>query len=395
VEDCTKTRCCSEQRGAGGLTCFQKDRSYASCDKVCSENKKKQGWTCKSLGNPINKTDLRCSWPGKSCSQTGRCCKAGDSCIVQDEFFSGCVQTHKFEIVDGGEYALVPVDLPGGWPADPELKGGAQLEYEMPRSEDGEQAGTDLYCVMAYLPGSCEERLMELAKANNASIFACDASDVYRIRESVYVEWESKDTTLQNTDVFIGVWNHIKKTGKLWSYTWTAKVDPDALLVPERLKLHLGNLMVPRGKPVYVKNNDLPASQGNGGFLGAVEVFSREALELYYRWWPECKESLGVKSGEDGFMKGCMDALGVGYVLDAAMFKADDNVAICKMGEWAAYHPVKDQMLYQCCIDIVNGEERDTEWGQCHGMPYDWATKTWPEAGDEGMEPRWRWKEHS
>jgi len=314
--------------------------------------------------------------------------------MVQDEFFTGCVSTHKFEIVDGGDFALIPVDLPDDWPAEPEVKGSAQLEYEMPREEDGEQAGTDLYCVMAYLPGSYEERLMEMAKANNASIFACDASDVYHTRESAYVEWDSKDTTLQNTDVFIDVWNQIKKTGKLWSYTWTAKVDPDALLVPERLKLHLGNLFVPKGKPVYVKNNDLPASQGNGGFLGAVEVFSREALELYYSWWPKCQKSLGVESGEDGFMKACMDALGVGYVLDATMFKADDNVAICKMGEWAAYHPVKDQKLYQCCIDIVSGEDRDTDWGQCNDLPNDWATKTWPEAGDDGVEPRWRWKAH-
>jgi hypothetical protein len=384
-EDCRKTKCCSGPRGGGGMTCFQKDKYFATCAKSCSEE---DDWECTKLGNRT-KTDPHCSWAGLDCKETGMCCNVGFQCMVKDEFFTGCVQSFT-RVIQKGELKQVNVDLPEGWPADPKFIGGGQLEYEMPKASAEDELGTDLYCFMAYLPGSYEEKLMELAKANSASIFACDAYDVYKTWQSNMVGWSSEQTTLENTDVFISVWSEVKKAGRLWSYSWTVKVDPDCLLVPQRLQWHLEALDVPKAQPVYVKNNNLNASQGNNGFLGAVEIFSREALELYYDWWPECKESLGVDSGEDGFMKGCMDALGVGYVVDGGGFKPDDNVEVCKQGQWAAYHPMKDQKNYQCCVDIVNGIDRKTEYGNCPEMPDDWAQKTWPDAGPEGQEPRWR-----
>jgi hypothetical protein len=316
------------------------------------------------------------------------CCNVGFECMVKDKNFMGCVQTFKMTAVKG-ELKKIQMDMPEGWPADAKFIGGGQLEYEVMPS-GGEELGTDMYCFMAYLPDSYEQRLMELARANKASIYACEAQDVFETWQSGMVSWATEETTLQNTDVFINVWNQVKEKGRLWSHSWTVKVDPDCVLVPIRLKWHLDALKVPKAQAVYVKNNALNASQGNNGFLGAVEVFSREALELYYDWWPNCKEALGLDSGEDGFMKGCMDALGVGYVVDGGMFKPDDNVALCKKGVWAAYHPVKDQKNFQCCIDILNGEERTTEWGKCEDMPDNWANRTWPGAGPEGVEPRWQ-----
>jgi len=366
------------------MTCFRKDKNYASCAKSCSEE---DGWECTKLGNRT-KTDPGCSWAGLECSETGMCCNVGFQCMVRDEYFTGCAQTFKM-VADGVSLKKIKVGLPEGWPADPKFVGGGQQEYEMHKADEGDELGTDLYCFMAYLPSSYEEGLMEMAKANSASIFACDAYDVFKTWQSSYVGWATEETTLQNTDVFVNVWNEVKNTGRLWSHSWTVKVDPDCLLVPQRLKWHLEALDVPKAQPVYVKNNDLNASQGNNGFLGAVEIFSREALELYYDWWPQCQDSLGVDSGEDGFMKGCMDALGVGYVVDGGGFKPDDDVALCKQGKWMAYHPMKDQKNFQCCIDIINGIDHKTEWGHCE-MTDDWATKTWPDAGPEGQEPRWR-----
>merc|ERR1712060_1032672 len=156
----------------------------------------------------------------------------------------------------------------------------------MPPAAKGQGMGTSLYCFMAYLPGSYEERLMEIARENSASIFACDAHDLFHTWQSNMAHWDSNAVTLSNIDVFIDVWKHVKEKDRLWKYDWTVKVDPDCLIVPQRLKWHLGALNVAKHVPVYVKNNMLNASVGNAGFLGAVEVFSREALELYYDWWP-------------------------------------------------------------------------------------------------------------
>lgn len=386
-EDCSKTRCCSAERSGGGMTCFQKDKNFASCSKTCD---KEDGWNCKKLGNRT-KTQSHCSWAGKDCSTTGMCCNTGFECRVKDDTFTGCVQTFKMMVLDG-KLQKIHLELEDqGFPADSKFIGGGQMEYEMPKANEGEELGTSLYCVMAYLPDSYEQRLMELAEANYASVFACDGHDIFKTWQTGSVTWGSKETTLQNTDVFVDVWNQVKKAGNLWGYDWTVKVDPDCLIVPQRLKWHLEALKPQKGAPIYVKNNNLNASQGNNGFLGAVEVFTREALELYYDWWPQCEETLGVDSGEDGFMKGCMDAMGVGYIVDGGMFKPDDNVELCKDGVWAAYHPLKDQKEYQCCIDIAYfGEQRKTAYGKCKDMPDNWANKTWPGAGADGVEPRWR-----
>jgi hypothetical protein len=390
-EDCSNTKCCSGYRGGAGMTCYKKDKYFSTCSKACAQEK---GWECTALGNRT-KTQTHCSWAGEDCSKTGMCCNTGFQCYKKDEYFSGCVQTYKMDVEmdknGSAHLKKVKVPMPEGWPEDAEFIGGGQEEYQMPMAAEGEALGTSLYCALAYLPGSYEEKLMELARANSASVFACDGYDLFKTWQSANVGWTSGETTLENTDVFVNVWEEIKKAGKLWSYDWTVKVDPDALLVPQRLKWHLEALKAPKNSPIYVKNNDLDAGQGNNGFLGAVEVFSREAMELYYDWWPKCLETLGTSSGEDGFMKGCMDAMGVGFVLDGGMFKPDDNVAICKQGKWAAYHPLKDQKEYQCCIDIVYfGVNHEDSYGKCTDMADDWAQKTWPGAGPEGVEPRWR-----
>jgi len=339
-------------------------------------------------------TDVGCAWAGQDCSESGMCCNTGFQCRVRDEHFTGCVQTFKMDVVGtktGTKLKKIQLDLPEGWPdGDEYWVGGSQMEYAMPMAPDGEEPlGTSLYCVMAYLPDSYEERLMEMAKANWISVFGCDGYDVYKTWSSDNVGWASGEVTLQNTQVFINVWEEIKKAGNLWQYDWTVKVDPDCLMIPQRLKWHLEALKVPRKQPVYVKNNVLNRSQGNNGFLGAVEVFSREALERYYDWWPDCQDSLGWGSGEDGFMKACMDAIGVGYVTDGFMFTPNDDPALCREGKYAAYHPLKDQKAYQCCTDIVNGIDHGTEYGKCD-MPDDWAQRTWPDAGKWGVEPRWR-----
>lgn len=380
-EDCRNTQCCSGLRGAGGMTCFEKDAYYASCSKHCDE----KDWSCNKLGNRT-KTNPKCAWAGEDCASEGLCCNQGFVCAVKDKYFAGCMQSFKQM-----SFKKVNLKPPPGWPANPKIIGGGQFEYAMPPAPKGQGMGTTLYCFAAYLPGSYEERLIDIARANSASIFACDEHDLFHTWQSHMSTWDSKATTLTNIDVFIDVWNHVEKAGRLWKYDWTVKVDPDCLIVPERLRWHLGALNAPVKQPVYVKNNALNASIGNSGFLGAVEVFSREALELYFDWWPMCQKTIGVNGGEDGFMKGCMDAMGVGYVVDGGMFKPDNDPRVCKDGTKAAYHPLKIQENFQCCVDIVNGGKHFIEWGECKDLNAKWVWKVWKDcpADQSCREPKW------
>mmetsp|Transcript_12828 Transcript_12828/g.36946 ORF Transcript_12828/g.36946 Transcript_12828/m.36946 type:complete len:625 (-) Transcript_12828:169-2043(-) len=379
-EDCTSTRCCSDQRGGGGMTCYEKDRFFATCTKLCDG----EDWSCKELGNRT-KTQTNCAWAGNDCSSQGLCCNQGFICAKKDKYFTGCIQT--FEQTATKKVKIPP---PAGWPAEPEFVGGGQYEYEVAPAPKGQEMGTTLYCFMAYLPNSYEQRLVEIARASYASAFACDEHDLFHTWQSTRTKWDSNASTLTNIDVFIDVWNHVKESGKLWKYDWTVKVDPDCVLVPQRLKWHLASLRAPSKTPVYIKNTNLSSNIANGGFLGAVEVFSREALELYFDWWPKCQETIGTKGGEDGFMKRCMDALGVGFMTDGGMFVPDNDPRRCRDTSKAAYHPVKLQENYQCCVDIVNGGKHFIEWGYCKDLPSNWTSKVWPDCqNDACRQPVW------
>merc|ERR1719401_265823 len=194
---------------------------------------------------------------------------------------------------------------------------------------------------MAFLPDSAEVDLFRVAKQNKASVFACDGSDYFHSWSSSKQGWDTGEATLSNTDVFINVWDQVRKKGAYLNFDWTVKADADAVLVPWRLKQHIAALRPPPGRAIYLKNNAMDKGLGNNGFLGAVEVFSKEALLIYFDNWEGCKNSLGLMAGEDGYFKGCMDALGVGFMLDQDMFFPDKSPGACGNAGRAAFHPIK------------------------------------------------------
>jgi len=340
-----------------GKTCFQKDEAYATCKPSC-DSKDGEGWSCKALGNRTLLTP-GCGWAGRSCSQEQQCCNAGFECRKRDDNFIGCVQTTQMST-----WYAKKIPLPSGW--DGAVVGGGRSEYQIPPAAEGEPvAGTSLYCFMAILPGSPEVQLMQLAEKSKASIFACDASDVFHSWQSQNGHWDTGKSTLTNTDVFINVWEQVHKNGRYGAFDWTVKVDADAVLVPDRLRAHLAALRPPANRAIYIKNNGMDKGLGNGGFLGAVETFSRAASQLYFDNAGECRRTLGINAGEDGYFKGCMDALGVGFMVDANLFKPDVSPGVCNNGDHAAFHPLKQPTNWQCCLDIINGKMHNVVYGQC------------------------------
>merc|ERR1719277_2162730 len=110
------------------------------------------------------------------------------------------------------------------------------------------------------------------------------------------------------------------KLGHYMNYDWTVKADADCVFFPDRLRQHLQGLRPPCNTAMYIKNNGMDPGLGNNGFLGAIEVFSKRAMQLYFDNAAGCKKFFGLASGEDGFFKGCMDAMGVGFMADTQLF---------------------------------------------------------------------------
>jgi hypothetical protein len=226
-------------------------------------------------------------------------------------------------------------------------------------------AGTSLFCVMVYLPNSTEESLMWLAKKNGVSIFGCNESATYQSWKSGGGQWDTGETTLMNTAVFVNVFGQIKEAGTYLKHDWLVKVDPDCVFFADRLRQHLWALRPPPYVPIYLKNNGVDKGLGNDGFLGAVEIFSKAAMQTYMANMEECHRFLGEDSGEDGFFKGCMDGTGVGFMTDVDIFTPDYDPAVCREGGRVAFHPIKKYNEWQCCVDIVMGKERHVVYGTC------------------------------
>jgi len=212
---------------------------------------------------------------------------------------------------------------------------------------------------------------VELAKELQASIYGCDDHTTFEAWSSEKKQWDTGDggASITNTDVFINVWEQVKAHGGYLKADWTVKVDPDAVMVADRLKNHIYALNAKKDMPIYLKNNHMDAGLGNNGFLGAIEVFSKQAVQIYLDNWAGCKEAYGLDSGEDGFFKGCMDAMGVGFMVDGDMFDPDFSPGACINGERAAFHPLKEASQWRCCYDIINGETRDVKFGKCDMGP--------------------------
>jgi len=331
------------------MTCFEKTKFWATCKETCDEGKGKDKWSCKALGERT-KYSAGCNWAGDSCAITKKCCNRGFVCAVKDETFSGCVLT-----VQTSTWVTKHVPIPSDWEGT--VLGPGNDEYEHPQAGDGEEKlGHRLYCFMAFLPKSYEEGLIQKAKDNKASIYGCDGHDLFHTWESGSAGWDTGESTLQNTDVFINVWEQVGKKGNYLKYDWTVKVDPDCVMVADRLRAHLDGLNLPAWARAYVKNNGMDPGLGNNGFLGAIEVFTKKAVTLYLDNDQGCKKALGLNAGEDGFMKGCMDGLGVGFASDTEMFFPDFAAGACMNGGRAAFHPLKDPAEWQHCWDIVMGK---------------------------------------
>jgi len=293
-----------------------------------------------------------CSWGGQDCSAT-KCCND----VACDKHFSNCFPYScykKTEYFAGCRLEAPPKDWEGTW-----LGGGAEHRMIPSAGAQVQVQGTTLYCFAviswdAPRPKpfwSTEKELAGNMKTNGVSIFKCDGHDFYDGIQTPKAAWGS----FSNIDAFQEIWTNVKNKGTYKKFDWTVKVDADAVFLPSRLKMHLDKLRTPKGSKVYVENVNYQFK-----FMGSLEILTREALDLYLEHGHECIRGKH-EGGEDFFMKGCMDALGIDHQSDFELLhdKYASSDGPCTDGWAVAYHFHKKIISWNWCYNEAVCGTRD------------------------------------
>jgi len=211
-----------------------------------------------------------------------------------------------------------------------------------------------LYCWLVMMAEGYELDMVRSHFHRGYSIFGCDQFKVFEqgtrvddvdialdvtplgdLQASVFGDGGS----WSNTAIFMQAWKLIADDGEYRVYDWVVKVDPDTVFHPARLKKRL--LAVPPGSSTYLQNCvGYPT-------IGALEVFSREAVTAYLQGSEGC-EDLVVGSAEDYFICKCMERLGVQRRRDLMLLRHEQPGG-CEDPSVVAFHPYKDADEYAAC----------------------------------------------
>jgi hypothetical protein len=241
-------------------------------------------------------------------------------------------------------------------------------------------SGPTLFCYSVVRTQTYELNTMRTALAKKTSIFACDdqmlftdvpfelqpgvpvpglsdlqwvdgIASVPAVVLKIGLETQPKPGSLEgilNTEIFMQAWRQVNEDGRFRMHAWTVKVDPDAVFFPQRLVADVNAIAPSSTSPnMYVVNCKI-----SFGFFGAVEVFSRLALETYFAGEETCKQNLDwTMMGEDMYMQRCMDLLGVQQAEDYHMLSdgyCSEQASPCYSGK-VAFHPFKTASSYLQC----------------------------------------------
>lgn len=206
------------------------------------------------------------------------------------------------------------------------------------------------------------------ASRSDLGIFACDDFDLFSAsklhvgthhRAGDVWTWPfkqayvgtSKDGTAGNAQLFIHLWDAVRSVGKYKWYEWTCKADPDAVVIPTRLRSHLSSHTA--HTPMYFTNcNAYPSNPAFPMMYGPLEVFSTEAIVKYFATKSVCTHMNFWSWGEDVYMQECMRRLGVPGVYDANLVGNDGcGYKNCHEDWKASFHRFKSKYAWMECWD--------------------------------------------
>lgn len=304
---------------------------------------------------------VECSWEGENCLQTQCCKRVGMTCWEKmPNVWGGCSSSCEELTKFGGDWTCAGL-------------GPAKTPKALLPVAAAPPAVT-LFCFMVITPqGICppgvkegyEQQLVDAIRTAKASVFACDASNIFEGKRSTEGEWKS----IKNTEVFAQVWRQVQADGKYLQHDWTVKVDADAVFIPDRLKMHIASMKPPPGEPVYLHNIDFKFH-----FMGALEVMTKAAADKLIQNIDLCLQHIGSNGGEDIFTMECLDAIDVGYMEDDSLL--DDkysspehfnlfDVDRCHNDAIVAFHPYKAVNSWMGCLKVANGEVKTTQFTSC------------------------------
>lgn len=284
-----------------------------------------------------------CAWAGDECGKS-KCCN--DASCAWD--FSKCKPYSCYQ--DGPTATCKPTE---SWSTGKIIGAARQIQQLAPAPKGVTLGGTTLFCFMVVYWQSPEWALADNLKKQRLSITECDGQSVLSGSSVEKTPW----STLMNAAAFEKHLQQIREEKTYLQYDWTVKVDADAVFFPQVLKMRLAALRVPEGAPAYIRNLDYKFK-----FQGALEVYSREALQLYFDKGSACAEKVvGMypKSGEDFVMYRCMEVVGAASIEDLGVLR--DNTCgtacggaskDCYDGKVAAFHAYRDA----------------DSWNKCHGQ---------------------------
>jgi len=229
-----------------------------------------------------------------------------------------------------------------------------------------------LFCFALMLPHTYEQQLLAMQYRLGASLFGCDAHTIYSnmsivvagdvvthvVDSNLKCSMGGEFGTALNTEIFLQVWKVVASDTTYMSCDWTAKVDPDAVFLPERLRVALqGHAERPEG--VYLNNCWR-------GMHGPVEVFSRNAVTAWLQGTQRCLKHFNklcsgpCQWGEDMFVDQCLEkVLQVRRDNDYAVLIEDhcdppSNWQSCEDEGTVAFHPFKKQNEYLTCLQTAD-----------------------------------------
>lgn len=213
-----------------------------------------------------------------------------------------------------------------------------------------------LFCWLLTTTNTEELALVRDQKSKHWGIFTCEEHAVLS-DTSVEVGADECSIAIGSTDcqkggwgswinswAFVKAWETIVKDGRYKQHDWVVKVDPDTVFFADRLKAHMQGAS--GDDPWWLKN--VPFS----GYptIGALEVFSRAAMDAYsLRGSSEC-DSWAVNSAEDEWICKCVTKLGAHPRQDdyALQHMKGDQ---CSDGRIVAFHPHKTVWSYERCVN--------------------------------------------
>jgi len=317
-----------------------------------------------------------CVGPGHDCSACKCCNVTGYKCYLSSTKGPVCLDSIAVGASSSPKAVIKMAPKPGdSRPSDLVLWDKSVSPPEM-----------TLFCFEVYAKdtGSTKKdyslELIEAQYKYGTSIFACDDKLVFS-DVPVTIGGEVKSVVIDmphlakrkstgswvNAPAFQSAWSYIKDDGRWSKYGWTVKVDPDAVFLPDRLRLKLSGQKVSESG-VYFTN----CEHVSFGLFGPIEVISKNAVGNLLANLDTCKNDPEINNktyGEDLFAQKCMNSAGVSNVEDfylvtdgvcdaiavAAATKAKKKVVHlpdCTMGT-PAFHPLKKVPAYLKCLSTA------------------------------------------